>query len=378
VNPFPTRRGWLKLYLAAWLPLALLVAALLAFAGLPPAEALAVGLPLVLLFSQIGLSAGYLCRALPLRFDRRAEWAAALRPVAVLGAAAALSSALWVLFGRGWAAVLALAPPYDGVTERYREATPLVFGLGVLLYLLAAAGHYLALALDESRAAERRALELAMLAREAELRALRAQVDPHFLFNSLNAVAALTGADPAGARRMALMLADFLRRTLRLAERPAIPLAEEVALARAYLAIEQVRFGDRLAVEARIDEGIGELAVPPLLLQPLVENAVKHGVAELVAGGRVSIAARRAGDGATIEIANDRDPEAPAAAGARTAPGAAAGGGRPGGAAGGGEGIGLANVRRRLEARYGRDARLEIAAEPERFRVVVHLPGPAG
>lgn len=347
----------------AWLPLALLVVALLvSAAALPAAEAAAVGLPLVLVFSQIGLSAGYVCRTTPLAVERGAGWVEALRPGLTLGAAAAVSSALWLLLGRGWVGVLALAPTFTGAVERFRGAAPLLFGLGVLLYLLAAGGHYLALSVEESRAAERRALELQMLAREAEVRALRAQVDRHFLFNSLNAVAALAGGDPPGARRMALMLADFLRRSLRLAERDTLPLAEELALARAYLAIEQVRFGERLAVEERVDDGVGALAVPPLLLQPLVENAVKHGIAGLVAGGRIALEARRAGAGAVVAVINDRDPEAAAGQSGR--------GGR-------GEGIGLANVRRRLAAFYGRDARLDVEAEPGRFRVAVHLPAAA-
>jgi two-component system, LytTR family, sensor histidine kinase AlgZ len=352
MHPLLARRDWLRLYLAAWLPPAALVVALLAVSGgLPPLEALAVGLPLVLVFSQIGLSAWYVCRATPLHAESAAEL---VRPALTLAAAAALSSALWLLLGGAWAATVALLPPFAGAPERFAGAGPLLFGLGVLLYLLVAAGHYLALSLVASRAAERRALEVQVTAREAELRALRAQVDPHFLFNSLTAVAALAGRDAAGARRMALMLADFLRRGLRLAERRTIPLAEELALVRAYLAIEEVRFGARLAVEERLDPAAGALAVPPLLLQPLVENAVRHGVAGLVDGGRIEIETRRRSGGAAVVIVNDRDPDAATPAG---------------------EGIGLANVRRRLAALYGEEASLRVVTEPGRFRVELTLPG---
>lgn len=369
MHPLIAHRRWLQLYLAAWVPLGgLVVALLVATAGLPLAEALAVGLPLVAIYSQIGLSAWYVCRVTPLAAGTATE---ALRPALTLLTAAAVSSALWLLLGGAWSATLELLPPFAGVGERFRGAVPLLFGLGVLLYLLAAAGHYLALSLAASQAAEQRELEVRMLAREAELRALRAQVDPHFLFNSLNAVAALAGNDPAAARRMALMLADFLRQSLRLAERRTLPLGEELALVRAYLAIEQVRFGERLTVEERLDPAAEEVAVPPLILQPLVENAVKHGIAGLVGGGRIAIETRRGpapgvgGGGVTVTVTNDRDPDAVAsgAGAART----------------GAEGIGLANVRRRLAALYGDDARLRIAAEPGRFRVEVHLPaaGPA-
>ena len=96
-----------------------------------------------------------------------------------------------------------------------------------------------------------------MLTRDAELRALRAQIDPHFLYNSLNSISALTGTDPAGARRMCLLLADFLRTTLRVSSQERITLADELMLADRFLSIEQVRFGPRLQVERRIDEGVG-------------------------------------------------------------------------------------------------------------------------
>ena len=360
MHPLIAHRGWYRLYLAGWLPPVGLVVFLLATtAGLPLVEAVTVGLPLVAVFSQIALSAWYVCRVTPLRVVEAADL---LRPTLTLAVAAVLSSALWLLLGWAWVATLELFPGLAGAADRYRGALPLLFALGVLLYLLVAAGHYLALAVETSRSAERRALEARVLAREAELKALRAQVDPHFLFNSLNAVAALAGGDPPAARRMALMLADFLRQSLRLVERGTIPLDEELALVRAYLAIEQVRFGERLTVVERLDPAAGDAPVPPLLLQPLVENAVKHGISGLVDGGRIEIATDRRGGFVTVEVVNDRDPDA---VGAR-------GGGR------GGEGIGLANVRRRLAALYGDEARLRAAAELGRFRVEVRLPREEG
>ena len=124
---------------------------------------------------------------------------------------------------------------------------------------------------------------------------MRAQLNPHFLFNSLNSINALVGGDPEGARRMCEGLGDFLRRTLQLGAREAVTLGDELALVDRYLAIEQVRFGDRLAVERAIDADALACLLPPLLLQPLVENAIKHGVAERIEGGTVRIAARARG-----------------------------------------------------------------------------------
>ena len=163
---------------------------------------------------------------------------------------------------------------------------------GVLLFWLSSLLHYLLAAFEQSRRAEARELGLEVLAREAELRALRAQIDPHFLFNGLQSISALTSADPAGARRMCLLLADFFRSSVRLGAEDAIRLEEEMAMVRAYLDIERVRYGPRLESEVVLEPGCGSCRVPPLILQPLVENAVRHGIRPLVDGGVVR------GDGA--------------------------------------------------------------------------------
>ena len=164
----------------------------------------------------------------------------------------------------------ALAP----VTVRFRAQTPFLFAVSVMLFLLVLSVHYVVLAFEAFRDAERQQLELKVLTRDAELRALRAQIDPHFLYNSLNSISALTGTDPAAARRMCLLLADFLRTTLRVSTQESITLAEELTLADRFLSIEQVRFGPRLQVERRIDETASQCRIPPLVLQPLLENAV--------------------------------------------------------------------------------------------------------
>src|SRR6185369_358054 len=115
-----------------------------------------------------------------------------------------------------------------------------------------------------------------------ELQSLRFQLNPHFLFNSLHSSSALATIDGMRAREMCLRLAAFLRSSLGLGSRESIPMREEVELARNYLEVEQVRFGERLRVEADIDPACENCGIPPLLLQPLVENAVKHGISGLV------------------------------------------------------------------------------------------------
>src|SRR5688500_12411510 len=268
MHPILARPGRVVAYMAIWLPLGVLLAALLALQGVFGwTEALLVAVPLANAYGFLCLSAWYVTGGSPV--DR----ASAMRVAVSAVVSASLSSAVWLLIARTWLGLIGSFARWGDVRASFRLAAPTLFGFGFLLYLLAMAASYLAAAFNVSRDAERRGLELQVLAREAELRALRAQIDPHFLFNSLQSISALTTVEPAAARRMCLLLADFLRETLALGARKRIPLSSELALARTFLSVEQVRFGERLRVE--IDDqngGAGDVLVPPLVLQPLVEN----------------------------------------------------------------------------------------------------------
>ncbi len=231
-----------------------------------------------------------------------------------------------------------------------------MFGAGFLLYDLAAAFHYALTAVESSRQAQARAMQASILAREAELRALKAQIDPHFLFNSLHSISALTASDPGKAREMCVLLSDFLRSSLRMGDRERIPLGEELALARSFLAIQRIRFGSRLEIEEDVDDGTTGCLVPPLLLQPLVENAVTHGVATRVEGASIRIGISQAGERIAIRIENTFDKDARR---------------RRGG------GLGLANVRKRLEVCYGDAASMEVRQTEDRFQVDVQFPAEA-
>ena len=137
-----------------------------------------------------------------------------------------------------------------------------LFGIGVLLYILSTGLHYAVLSAEASRDAERRTAEARTLAREAELHSLKLQLNPHFLFNSLHSISALATLDGPRARDMCIRLADFLRTSLGLGDRETIPIREEIALARRYLDVEQVRFGERLRVDADIDADCEDCEFP--------------------------------------------------------------------------------------------------------------------
>jgi signal transduction histidine kinase len=349
---FGSRRG-AALYLLAWLLLGLLLAALLAASGERWTASLVFALPLALLYAFVtGFSSYYLCRARPLAHNGLASI------LAVFGVGAAVAAVLWTLAAAGWNALWrALDPTWS--LARFSESMELaIFGLGVILYGLSAVGHYLAIEMDRARQLEMRELQTRLSAQEAELRMLRTQVDPHFLFNSLNSISALTTSDPAGARSMVLELAAFFRHSLGLEAHRKVTLADELRLLRHFLAIEQVRFGERLVFEQEVADDSLPCLLPPMLLQPLVENAVKHGIASMLEAGTIRLVADRAGSLLRIRIENDVDADMPAEQNDG--------------------GIGLANVRQRLAAAYPRDAGVSWGRHGNSFRVDILLPVETG
>jgi hypothetical protein len=345
MHPILADRRRLQLHLVAWglvgAMLGLLIRALI---GASWRGALVFALPMGLVAAPVSLSAWYLCRAMPLGRTNT------MRVAGTAVVAALVTSALWAAAGRLWWELLrrsgvALPDATSGLAA-------LLTGLGALAYLLAVTVHYLLQVFEESAAAARRALELQIAQREAELRALRAQVDPHFLFNSLNSIAGLIGADPEKARRMCQLLGDFLRDSLTLGGVARIPLGREAALAEQYLSVEHVRFGQRLALRVAVSAEAAPVPVPPLILQPLVENAVRHGIATRLEGGLIEIAADRIGPRAVVSVRNPRDADTVRR----------------------GTGFGLDIVRRRLAASFGDRAALSIEPAPESYRVSLTIP----
>jgi hypothetical protein len=330
----------LAFYLLAWILIGLLLSAGFGY-GLAGDWLTAVlfFVPLGVVYALVTQSAWYVCRIFPL--VRARAWQ-------VTGAqilAATFASGIWVAAAGAWARALA-AMGFDTAASMYDPQRALLFWLVSIFF-------YLLIAFDASKDAERANVELSLLAREAELKALRAQIDPHFIFNSLHSISALTATDPPAARRMCLLLADFLRETLRLGGNEQIPLSEELALADRFLAIEQVRLGARLHVDRETDPVATTCLVPPLLLQPLVENAVNHGIAQLVDGGTIRMAATCSGSTLTITLENPCDPDRQ-----RTR----------------GVGLGLDLLRKRLTNQYNATDAVYAREQEGQFRVEVRIP----
>jgi two-component system, LytTR family, sensor kinase len=226
---------------------------------------------------------------------------------------------------------------YPGYTMPYGKALYFVgtfkLHMNLLTYWVIVALNHGAYYYSQSRARE---LEWARMETElanAQLQALNMQLHPHFLFNTLHSISTLISDDPRGARDMVLKLSDLLRATLSKIEQPEVPLQQELELLGCYLSIEQTRFKDRLTVTQEIDPAALACEVPTMLLQPLVENAVRHGIGKYKQPDTISISARREQERLVLEVRNRA--------------------GRMESGAENGRGIGLSNTRARLEQLYG-------------------------
>src|SRR5256886_2727371 len=345
-------RGRLSLYLLAWVPfVATSIYVLATRGGLVWWQATAIAVPVFLFYAFLCLFAWYPCRATPLG---RVTF---MRLLLTHLIAAVFISFIWTHVGALLAYAVLSPKQFEAIKSQFGPQVNAINTIGILLYLLSVAFHYVLIAMEDSRRAEAQATEARILARDAELKALKAQVNPHFLFNSLNSISALTSVDPAKAREMCILLAEFLRMTLGLGEKSTIRLSEELALLERFLAIEKVRFGSRLHVEEAIHEESKALLIPPLLLQPLVENAVMHGIANLPEGGTIRVACQSQDGRLSITIENTFDAESTSV--------------RRGG-------LGLLNVRRRLEGRYEKQSSMQVSAEGNCFRVQLSLPAESG
>lgn len=232
-------------------------------------------------------------------------------------------------------------------------AIPLRFSLAFLLAACIAMINILFFTLQEEKSTVQRKIEAEQLAREAELFQLRSQLQPHFLFNSLNSISALAGSKPEEARRMIQQLSDFLRGTIKKDNSQLITLEEEIKHLSLYLDIEKVRFGHRLQTNIDCPDDCYKLKIPSLLLQPVLENAIKFGLYDTLEEVSIDIRARYDEPYLKVEITNPFDKDTQPAKGT---------------------GFGLQAVSRRLYLLYARTDLLQTSSEQHIFKTVITIP----
>jgi two-component system, LytTR family, sensor kinase len=270
----------------------------------------------------------------------RSRWLVRIPVLVIIG----LAVSLLIYFILGYARSEIFEVPRRGVPgfQPLREIGRFRFANQLLVYcaVLAAGFAREYFMRDQERHREAAALQ-AQLA-DARLDALRAQINPHFLFNTLNAIAALVERDPAGVRRMIARLGELLRHTIDSRGAAMVPLHDEIDFLRRYIEIMEIRFQGRLRVEINVDPSTLGLSVPSLILQPIVENALEHGASRAVGEGLIQISARRNGDHLIVSV-RDNGP----------------------GVGRGEAGVGLTNTRARLEQLYGPRASLTLDSVPD-------------
>lgn len=303
------------------------------------------GLISLILYSGIGLSLWY-----PFKYLITGD-SKTIVLIGNLSLGGVFSVALWVLATRYLVPVV-LHENNDYIA--YWDTTfPFRIGTGLFIYGLIVLSYYLFInltSLSEKNAKEAR---LESLVKETELKMLRSQINPHFLFNSLNSVSSLTVTDPEKAREMVIKLSEFMRYALSKKDEQPVSLRSELENLRLYLDIEKVRFGDRLSTEETIEERCLDAKMPVMILQPLYENAIKHGVYEStdIVSIKTKVACRNGYLEITISNNFDQTPSSVK-----------------------GTGTGIMNVTRRLDLVYGNKASLKTSKENGIYSVILFIP----
>lgn len=299
----------------------------------------------LVIYSGIGLSLWF-----PFKYFNTGE----IRTTALISnlvASGAISITLWVLITKF---IMTTVLPEQNNYQAYWAATfPYRVGSGVFIYGLIILTYYLFESLSNLSEKKAKEAQLESLVKETELKMLRSQINPHFLFNSLNSISSLTITDPEKARDMVVKLSEFMRYALSRKDEQPVSLLNELENLRLYLDIEKVRFGDKLTTEEIIDSNCLDLKIPVMLLQPIYENAVKHGVYESTESVQIKTEARLIDGYFEIIISNNYDP----------APSLKKG-----------TGTGLLNVSRRLELFYGNKASLKTLKENGIYTVNIYIP----
>lgn len=259
--------------------------------------------------------------------------------------------AAWIFITRFL--VLMVVPDATEYLSFWKESIYYRIGTGAFMYALIILTYYLMISMDNIAKKNIREAKLENMLKETELMMLRSQINPHFLFNSLNSISSLTVSDPGRAREMVIKLSEFIRYALSKKEDRTVSLETELGHLRLYLDIEKVRFGERLILEEDVSPGCLKFPIPNMILQPLYENAIKHGVYESTDTVRIRLSAEERSAGMLIRISNDYDPESIQADGT---------------------GTGLKNISRRLDLYYGKRSWLKTKKDKSIFTAELFIP----
>jgi len=263
----------------------------------------------------------------------------------------AIAITLWIVLTR---MIMMLILPEGNNYQAFWNATfPYRVGTGVFIFGIIILTYYLFVSLTNLSEKNTKEAKLESLVKETELKLLRSQINPHFLFNSLNSVSSLTITDPDKARDMVIKLSDFMRYALSKKDEQPVSFRSELENLRLYLDIEKVRFGERLLIEENIDENTLDVKMPVMLIQPLYENAVKHGVYESTESVRIATEAKIVDGYLKISISNNYEAVPSLKKGT---------------------GTGLLNVERRLELFYRNRATIKSSKEDGVFTVLLYIP----
>jgi two-component system, LytTR family, sensor kinase len=262
-----------------------------------------------------------------------------------------LTSAIWILMS--YLLITSLLNGDQKYLEFLKSSLIWRFLIGMLLYVVFVAVYYVIIYYNSFQEKLLREAELNASVKEAELNALKYQINPHFIFNSLNSISSLTLSNPKRAQEMTIKLSSFMRSTLAKNEKQKNTLREEINNAQLYLDIEKIRFQDKFEFKNEIAPECGEIEVPGMILQPLMENAIKHGVYESLEKVFIKLYCRQEKEYFIITVENNFDPESVPRKG---------------------EGIGLKNIRNRLKLIFNQDNLLKVENTEGIFKVILYIP----
>lgn len=345
-HPITGSRRSLLIYSIVWLVLSVLHGILLwYFQRFSHSVIIADALLSNLFFGVLGLLAWYPTRYIP--FQRHSPVYSMLAHI-VAGLLVLLT---WMLLTVGLLnTIFAQDAEYMAFLDRSMAWRAM---LGALIYLVLVLVYYLASSAQKLQERTRQEERLKNLVRETELNMLKSQINPHFLFNSLNSISSLTMSSPDEARDMIIRLSDFLRYSLKHRENEYVPMKEELGRMKDYLAIEKIRFGEKLRYEIQINELCEDFPVPTMIFQPLFENAIRHSVYESTEPVTVRFECTPDQDMMRTVVTNDYDPGIPTRKGT---------------------GVGLQNVRQRIELAYDGKGSVHWKGSGGKFEVTILFP----